>query len=57
MKLEEICSHCDGYGQSYEEPDYNKMVPCPECKGRKTVPTEAGKELLEFIKKFAGEIK
>lgn len=48
------CTHCDkqgrttaaGYGDSWS------YVPCYICKGTKLMPSEVGRELLAFVKRY-----
>jgi hypothetical protein len=51
--LEEPCDACGGtgdapFGKPYE---MRASLNCPKCKGHKVAPTEAGRQLLDFVKR------
>lgn len=49
-----LTNPCDHFAYSYKTKDYEyfSRKDCPACKGLGEVPTEEGKELLEFLRKF-----
>ena len=49
--LEEPCTGCGGTGDS-PPPKYGEIrasLNCSTCKGHKVMPTEAGRQIIEFI--------
>lgn len=53
-ELEARCEYCSGEGTvDYEG---GRWRVCPECKGNRVVPTEFGKEVLDFLSRHASEI-
>lgn len=54
--LEESCKACEGTGDS-PPAEYGEMrasLNCPVCKGHKVAPTEAGRQILDFVKRRLG---
>lgn len=51
--LEEPCDACGGTGDSPEASpgEMRASLNCPKCKGHKLAPTEAGRLLLDFLKR------
>lgn len=43
VALDEKCKDCT----------HHRQHPCPKCHGRGTVPTEAGKAILELVRRYA----
>lgn len=51
--LEEPCDACGGSGASPPGNGYEMRasLSCAKCKGHKVAPTEAGRAILDFVKK------
>lgn len=46
IELDSQCTHCNGFGH------YEDRRPCGHCDEKGALPTEAGYELLAFLKKY-----
>jgi DnaJ-class molecular chaperone len=51
LVLEESCRPCRGVGMDYDKNDDWNI--CSSCNGSGETPTDAGKVLLEFIRKYS----
>lgn len=51
--LEEPCDACGGTGDGPPGKPYEMRasLSCPKCKGHKVAPTEAGRQVLDFLKR------
>lgn len=49
IRLSNSCKECNGY--TYYTDEGNEAI-CPECNGIGYIPTESGKDLLEFLNLF-----
>ncbi len=54
--LEEICEKCSGAGtiQTSDLDCSIRSMFCPTCSGKGKVPSEAGRELINFILRYNG---
>lgn len=54
--LEEPCTACGGTGDSPKGNPYEQRASlnCSACKGHKVMPTPAGQQLLDFVKRRLG---
>jgi DnaJ-class molecular chaperone len=52
-QLERPCRQCNGLGVVHDDkrPDPQASTTCPACGGRGAVPTDEGRQLLEFLRK------
>lgn len=51
LGLEQLCGSCGGVGV-VRRPDYDgteRFVFCPQCGGKKSVPSPLGEALIEFV--------
>ncbi len=55
LDLERVCPSCHGAGMVLPDPDAEPdepARPCLRCAGRGTLPTDLGRQLLDFLTKY-----
>ncbi len=55
LDLERVCPVCNGAGMhlpAAETESLEPARPCLRCEGRGTLPTELGRQLLDFLTKY-----
>ena len=52
LELETTCEHCNGTGEIPDEKCSSYIYSCSHCQHGKN-PSELGKQILEFIKKYS----